>query len=106
MSEAAARLGVSRQRLTRIIADYPDFPAPVAELSVGRIWASEDVDRWAAVNPRRPGRPRILHCDVCGEDSAGSRIENLRFEESHRQRCGKGEPTTSLAGTVEQFNGA
>lgn len=50
--EAADLLGVSRQRVLQLIDAYDDFPAPVAELSAGRIWAREDVEAWA----RKHGR--------------------------------------------------
>ena len=37
--------GVSRQRVQQIIA-RPDWPAPCAVLSTGRIWLREDVEAW------------------------------------------------------------
>jgi len=49
--EIAALLGVSRQRvdqLTRI----EGFPAPAAELAIGRVWKRTDIERWA----RKAGR--------------------------------------------------
>lgn len=49
--EIAELLGVTRQRVHQLIAK-PDFPAPVATLSVGMIWRREDVEEWA----RRTGR--------------------------------------------------
>ncbi len=39
-------LGVSYTR-TVYLADQPDFPAPLDELSVGKIWALDDVLAWA-----------------------------------------------------------
>ena len=50
--EAAELLGVSRQRVLQLIDAYDDFPAPVAELSAGRIWERADVEEWA----RKHGR--------------------------------------------------
>lgn len=47
IKEAADLLGVSRQRVSQLIDAYPDFPAPVATLSAGRIWARADVEEWA-----------------------------------------------------------
>ena len=41
-AEIAAALGVSKQRASALIA-RADFPAPIATLSVGRIWAYRDV---------------------------------------------------------------
>ena len=55
--EIATMLGVSRQRASKIIHSYENFPEPVAELSIGRIWKRSDVQRWINTNPRLPGRP-------------------------------------------------
>ncbi len=33
---------------------FPDFPQPVAELGIGRVWAWPDIEEWA----RAAGRPR------------------------------------------------
>jgi hypothetical protein len=44
-------LGVSHTRVV-FLADQPDFPAPLDELSVGKIWALDDVLAWA----QRKGR--------------------------------------------------
>lgn len=52
LAEVADFLGVSRQRAA-ILADRPDFPAPLATLSVGRIWSTEDVRSYAARRNRR-----------------------------------------------------
>jgi hypothetical protein len=46
-SEAAAILGVSRQRLNQIVAQAPDFPRPDAVLTCGRIWTRDAVETWA-----------------------------------------------------------
>lgn len=53
VAEIAAHFGVSTQRVYQWIA-RPDFPQPIAHLSVGRIWRAADVREWAR---RRPGRP-------------------------------------------------
>nr|WP_245719211.1 DNA-binding protein [Micromonospora rhizosphaerae] len=47
MAEVAAFLGVSRQR-ANTLADRPDFPKPIAHLTVGRVWATADIRAWAA----------------------------------------------------------
>lgn len=47
MAEVRARLGYSRQ-WTSVIVNRRDFPEPVLELEMGRIWLAEDIDRWAA----------------------------------------------------------
>lgn len=58
MSEAAEILGVSRQRATRL-ADRAGFPAPVALIrGVGRVWRRGDVELFAALRNRKPGRPK------------------------------------------------
>src|SRR5438046_2155500 len=50
-------LGVTRQRVDRIVSSYADFPVPEAELSAGRIWRRGDVESWIARHPeRKPGR--------------------------------------------------
>lgn len=50
-------LGVSRQQVHRLAA-RPDFPEPVAQLQVGRVWLAEEVDAWGREHAdRRPGRP-------------------------------------------------
>lgn len=46
LTEIAELLGVSRQRAHQLAATY-GFPAPLARLAVGPIWAREDVERWA-----------------------------------------------------------
>ncbi len=51
MAELAPLLGLSRSRLVQLIA-LPDFPAPIAVLSVGRIWSYKDIEAYA----RRTGR--------------------------------------------------
>lgn len=55
-AEVAEILGVSRQRVTQLTA-RPDFPAPVAVLAMGKVWARDDVERWAEERDRRLGRP-------------------------------------------------
>jgi predicted DNA-binding transcriptional regulator AlpA len=56
--EVAEMLGVSRQRVHQIVRAYEDFPAPVAELALGRIWNREAVADWMSSQPRSTGRPR------------------------------------------------
>jgi prophage regulatory protein len=51
-AEIGERLGVSRQRVQQLVS-RPDFPAPVRVLSMGKVWESEDVERWIAEH--RPG---------------------------------------------------
>jgi predicted DNA-binding transcriptional regulator AlpA len=56
--EIAEILGVSQQRVHQLIASYEDFPAPEADLAVGRVWSRTPIDRWVHSHPRKPGRPR------------------------------------------------
>jgi len=56
--EIAAILGVSRQRASRIIQTHDDFPAPEAQLSIGKVWRREAVEEWNASHPRAPGQRR------------------------------------------------
>ena len=55
--------GVSHTRTIQI-ADRPDFPEPLDELSVGKIWAYDDVLDWA----ERTGRQ--LHLDALDSPAA------------------------------------
>jgi prophage regulatory protein len=57
VTEIAEILGVSRQRVNQLIKSYGDFPAPEAELAIGRVWRRDKIERWDRNHPRRPGRP-------------------------------------------------
>ncbi|MDP9459351.1 MAG: DNA-binding protein [Actinomycetota bacterium] len=46
-AEVAALLGVSRQRVLKL-AERPDFPSPLAVLSMGKVWDGARVREWAA----------------------------------------------------------
>lgn len=39
-------LGVSRQRVGQLAA-RPDFPEPLDVLAMGKVWAADDIRRWA-----------------------------------------------------------
>jgi predicted DNA-binding transcriptional regulator AlpA len=59
VAEIADMLGVSRQRVDRILKAHDDFPEPEAQLTAGRIWSRRAIEDWLAAHPeRRPGRPR------------------------------------------------
>ena len=60
-------LGVSYTR-TVYLADQPDFPAPLDELSVGKIWALDDVLAWA----QRKGRTLDLASLTTGVKAGGN----------------------------------
>lgn len=57
VSEVAAKLGVSRQRLSEL-RRRPDFPAPVSELAAGPVWSGASLGRFVDRWDRKPGRPR------------------------------------------------
>ena len=52
VAEIAEMVGVSRQRINRIVETHDEFPQPVAELSAGRIWRRQDVAAWMAESGR------------------------------------------------------
>jgi prophage regulatory protein len=51
-AEIADYLGVSRQRVA-VLVERANFPAPIAHLSVGRIWRTSDIRQWAANRQNR-----------------------------------------------------
>ena len=51
LCELSTRLAVSRVR-TDQITRRDDFPAPIADLSQGRIWWAPDVEEW--IQKHRP----------------------------------------------------
>lgn len=52
-AEAAAILGVTRQRLAQLLTEAADFPAPEVVLKAGRIWSRAAIEAWAASHPER-----------------------------------------------------
>jgi len=44
-AEIGKLFGVSRQRVQQLV-HRPDFPAPTADLAMGKVWESADVHRW------------------------------------------------------------
>ena len=54
--EIAEILGVTTQRVSRIIQTHPDFPPAEAELSIGKVWLRPAVEEWARRWNRAPGR--------------------------------------------------
>lgn len=56
--EIQERLGVGRTRAYQLVT-RKDFPDPVAELQMGKVWLAEDVEEWIRIN-----RPHLT-----GEDS-------------------------------------
>jgi len=56
LAEVAELLAVSKRTATRY-AGRGDFPEPAAQLAMGPIWFTADVERWMAGNHVRRGRP-------------------------------------------------
>ncbi len=46
MAEIVEMLGVTRKRVS-VLTNGADFPAPIANLTAGRIWSYADVKKWA-----------------------------------------------------------
>lgn len=66
ISEVAAELGVSRQRIGQL-RSQPEFPEPVGEISAGPIWDLDAIARWNSSGLRRSsGRPSTSRKVVLG----------------------------------------
>jgi hypothetical protein len=50
-AEIAALFDVSRQRVQQLISK-PDFPAPVADLAMGKVWDAAAVRSWGVATKR------------------------------------------------------
>lgn len=55
--DVAELLGVSRQRVHQLDRDHPQFPPPYARLGAGPIWTLPQIEHFAKVWVRKPGRP-------------------------------------------------
>jgi hypothetical protein len=75
-------LGLSRQRVNQLIQS-PDFPAPEAELSAGRIWTREAIERWAATHPVR-ATAGMADLSTFASFTAASRAVIVRAQEEAR----------------------
>lgn len=53
-AEIGRMLGVNRQRVQQLVK-RDDFPAPEAELAMGKVWKREDVEAWARSHGRDIG---------------------------------------------------
>lgn len=57
--EVATQLGVSRPRVSQLVAERADFPEPVAYTIVGsramKLWDAEHIARWDDTWTRIPG---------------------------------------------------
>ncbi len=47
ISEVAAMLDLTTQRIDQLARQDPNFPAPAADLAAGRIWVRADIVNWA-----------------------------------------------------------
>jgi predicted DNA-binding transcriptional regulator AlpA len=53
MTEIAAFVGISRQRVQKLTETDPDFPEPAAVLARGRVWSRQAIEEWAKDTGRR-----------------------------------------------------
>jgi hypothetical protein len=51
--EVALLLGVTRQRVNKIVHTHTEFPCPIGKLAAGRVWNRKDVIEWAKRTGRR-----------------------------------------------------
>lgn len=58
VTEIAERLGTTPGTVHSWRRRHADFPAPIAALAIGPIWAWSEIERWAARPRVRTGRPR------------------------------------------------
>lgn len=54
--DVAEMLGVSRQRVHQLDRGHPQFPPPYARLGAGPIWTLPQIEHFAKIWDRRPGR--------------------------------------------------
>ncbi|WP_405996707.1 hypothetical protein [Streptomyces sp. NBC_00829] len=57
--EAAAVLGVSRQRVAQLDGSHPDFPRPIGRIGAGPVFTAASVQSFAERWDRSPGRRRV-----------------------------------------------
>lgn len=55
--EAAAILGVSRQRVHQLTTENSRFPAPIVVLASGKVWLRSEIEEFNRTWTRKPGRP-------------------------------------------------
>ena len=59
VAEIAEMLGISRQRVHAISQSHDEFPAPVADLSAGKIWHRHEVVAWARAHRQGNRQTRL-----------------------------------------------
>jgi hypothetical protein len=52
VAEIANMFGITRQGVDKLIRTRPDFPAPYAIITAGRIWSREVIEKWARATGR------------------------------------------------------
>jgi prophage regulatory protein len=52
VAEIANMFGITRQRVDQLIRQGPDFPAPDATITAGRIWRRDAIIAWAKATGR------------------------------------------------------
>jgi hypothetical protein len=55
-TEAAAELGVSRQRVAQLDGSNPDFPRPIGRIGAGPVFTADSIRSFAQRWDRSPGR--------------------------------------------------
>jgi hypothetical protein len=86
VSEVAERAGVTRQRASRL-AKRPDFPAPIAELAAGPVWAAPTVERFLDAWRRTPGRPAKEVVDADAAERDGHVKYQAVSDRARRENC-------------------
>ncbi|MEV6343108.1 DNA-binding protein [Actinoplanes sp. NPDC051851] len=62
VQEIARRLAVTRQRVQQL-TERADWPDPVDELAMGRVWLASDIEAWIAERDARHRRMFRKHRD-------------------------------------------
>lgn len=69
VTEVAKMLGLTKQRISALLSQRADFPAPLARLASGPIWRPRAIELFAAGWTRKGGRPRKNPDNQRGESS-------------------------------------
>ena len=90
-AEAAAIIGVSRQRLGQLASTSESFPAPEAELVGGRVWATEAIEAWKNDHPVSFSGPKRRKLDAGLYGCLSDSLKRALLEAEHEAR-GLGHP--------------
>jgi predicted DNA-binding transcriptional regulator AlpA len=52
IKDIAPILGVTKQRVSQIVAEREDFPQPAKVIRTASVWRLKDVERWRDTKPR------------------------------------------------------